>query len=126
MSSVLYEGRAKISVSEDIAAMNQEWRNRLASFLEDRKLSKREVSLAAGMGPGYIHSILKEGKDPGVESLIKVCDTLGITLSWLLYGFDIGPEDERLLQQIQNADPQSKEALLTLLRSAANQNHPQA
>lgn len=96
--------------------MNQDWRSRLTSAIEKKNMSKREVSLAAGMGAGYVHSLLKENKDPGVDSLLKVCDILGVSLSWLIRGFDISPEDEALLQQIHEADPADKEALLRLLK----------
>lgn len=81
-------------------------------------MSMRAASLAAGMGPGYVHSIIKEGKDPGVESLLKVCDTLGITLSWLLYGFDIDPTSEKILQIVQGSDERQKAAVLTILENS--------
>ena len=73
-----------------------------------------------------IMRLLERGKDPGVESLIKVCDYLGITLSWLLYGYEIDPTSENLLLEIQRADQETRDALLTLLRSKANQNQPPA
>src|ERR1051325_9111440 len=82
-SSILYEGRAKISDLEDIAAMADEaWRKRLQDALKQSGRSKREISIKAGKGAGYVHSILSEGKDPTIESLIAVCRELNVSLTW--------------------------------------------
>lgn len=116
-SSILYEGRAKISVPEDILAMqNQDWRKRLSSAIEKSERSMRSISLGAKMGAGYVHSILKDGKDPGIDSLIAICDVMNVSLSQILYGIEIGPGDEELLSMIQNSDPEKRMALLRLLK----------
>lgn len=116
MSSILYEGRARISEIEDIRRMETgDWRARLAAALEASGKSKRSVSLAAGLGPGYVHSILKEGKDPTVDNLISVCREIGVSLSSVLYGVEMAPETEEILQLLEKS-PDSRDGLLKLLR----------
>lgn len=78
-------------------------------------MSSRAVSIAAGNGPGYVHSILTEGKDPSVSNLIAICEVLGVSLSKILYGFDISPETEEILARLEG-DPSARPALLALLR----------
>lgn len=56
---------------------NDDWRARLQKAIDDSGMSYRAVSLAANKGPGYIHSILNEGKYPSVVNLIAVCDIGG-------------------------------------------------
>ncbi|WP_234886437.1 helix-turn-helix domain-containing protein [Agrobacterium vitis] len=116
-SSILYEGRAKKSFFEDIAAMQKEdWRARLSTALEKSDKSKRAVSLAAGLGPGYIHSILSEGKDPTVDNLIAVANALDVSVSYLLYGYDLTPETEKILSLLEK-NPEARAGVFRILRS---------
>jgi len=118
-SSILYEGRAKKSVLDDISAMEKDaWKNRLLAEIEKKGKSQRAVSLAAGMGPGYINSWLNENKDPTVENLIKVCEVLDVTLSFILYGYDITPASQEILALLEKR-PDSRDAILKLLKDKA-------
>lgn len=96
-----------------------DWRSRLTVALADRKLSHRAASLGAGLAPGYVHSLLKEGKDPSVDNLSKVCAAAGISLSFVLFGFEISPATERLMA-LAEADPQQRDHLLALLEKRAD------
>jgi hypothetical protein len=91
------------------------WRDRLSASLIEKKRSKRSVSLQSGNAEGYVHSILVEGKEPTVDRLSQVCDALGVSLSFILYGLDVTPEDEEILSAIQES-PAKRDAVLTLLR----------
>jgi transcriptional regulator with XRE-family HTH domain len=94
--------------------MRQTWRDRLEEVLTERGLSMRSVSLRAGLGENYLVGVLRENKDPSIERLIKVADTLGVSLSWLLYGAVIGPEEERLLRLFAKLQPKRRQAILDL------------
>lgn len=96
------------------------WRTRLEAALKERGLSKRAVSLESGNGPGYVHSILTEGKEPTVEKLSSVCRAAGVTLPYILYGYDISREDEAIIEALHES-PEKRDAVLTLLgRRSAN------
>lgn len=95
---------------------NETWRDRLAAAIANSGQSMRKISIAAGHGPGYVHSILKEGKDPTVDHLIGVCKSAGVTLSWVLYGFDVTPDVEQIMVELSAASPEERNAMLTLLR----------
>jgi transcriptional regulator with XRE-family HTH domain len=97
--------------------MNEAWRARLSEAVANSKKSKRQVSLEAGLGAGYLHSILSEGKDPTVANLMKVCEKLGVSLWAILYGAEISAEDEELLRLYQASSPEERAALLNLVRS---------
>lgn len=96
------------------------WRDRLRSALADRNLSKRKVSIASGNGPGYVHSILDEGKDPGIENLAAVCTAAEISLAFVLYGFEVTPEDESIIAAMHES-PEKRAAVLTLIGGKARQ-----
>ncbi len=95
-----------------------DWRLRLAQAIAAKNTSKRKVSLDAGLGAGAVHSWLAEGKDPSVTHLMRVCAVLGVTLTWLTKGYDITPEAEEILSEIQD-NPAAMDGILTLLRSRA-------
>ena len=90
------------------------WRNRLTKALEESGKSKRSVSLASGNGPGYLHSILTDGKDPTIENLLSICDNIGVSAVYIIYGYDVGKEEAELLE-ILRANPSKRSAILSLL-----------
>ncbi|MBB5074367.1 pyrroline-5-carboxylate reductase [Bartonella callosciuri] len=92
------------------------WRQRLNVALEKSGRSKRSVSLAAGKGAGYLHSILSEGKEPTVESLARICHEINIGMNYVLYGHGASPEDKEFLDLISKLSPEERQAILTLLR----------
>ena len=97
----------------------QGWRERLQQILDESGKSAREVSLAAGKGPGYVHSIMKEGKDPTIDNLLTICSVLNISLSWLIYGYEISRETEEILQLLEGS-PNSREGILKILKDKAS------
>ncbi|MFN7002208.1 MAG: hypothetical protein ACK4NW_02115 [Roseinatronobacter sp.] len=92
-----------------------DWRTRLADAVAASDLSKRAISLAAGGGPGYVHSVLTEGKDPTVERLMALCKVLGVSPAFILYGLDIEEEDAEVIAAMRD-DPETRNAVLALLR----------
>jgi ribonucleoside-diphosphate reductase alpha chain len=127
MSSVLYEGRARISEIEDIPGMESSgWKNRLAAGIREKGKSEREVSLAAGRGPGYVHSILKENKDPTIDNLIEVCRAAELSLIWVLFGVEMSRETEEIVQALEDASPEQRKGLLQFLLGDENGQAPRA
>ena len=101
----------------DISAMETTgWKERLAAAIEADSRSDRALSMESGNGKGYVHSILKEGKDPSVTNLTRLCDTLGVSLTHILYGFDITPETEKLLRAV-GQHPETLPHLLAILEA---------
>lgn len=95
---------------------NDAWRGRLKQALDASGKSGRSVSIAAGAGAGYVHSILVEGKDPTIERLMAVCQQIPVSLPWVLYGVEVTPEDLELLSTMKES-PEARDAVITLLRA---------
>ena len=75
----------------------------------------REVSIAADLNPGYLHSVIgKDQKEPTVTRLARVCKVLDVSLAYVMYGVDISPETEELLHIIESR-PEKRDQLLKLL-----------
>jgi transcriptional regulator with XRE-family HTH domain len=106
--------RAVAYVIGDILFMKETWRDRIETLLADRNLSMRSVSMRAGLGENYLVGIMREGKDPSIERIIKVADALNVSLAWLLYGMEIGPEEEKLLRLFARLPEKQRRAILDL------------
>lgn len=98
--------------------MDESWRDRLGAALERAQLSKRGVSLKAGLGPGYLHSILQEGKDPTLDNLLAVCAAIGVSASWVVFGVNMeSPEVEELARIWSRATPEQREGIRLILQA---------
>jgi transcriptional regulator with XRE-family HTH domain len=125
MSSILYEGRAPISEIADIPAMKDEgWKKRLADGIEAKGLSQREVSLAAGKGPGYVNSLLNEGKDPTINNLLVVCKAAGLSLYSVLYGIEMSRETEEIVRKLEMSSEAKRRGLLQILQDEGDAEGP--
>lgn len=100
-----------MSTSYDPAAM----RDRLTQALKEKSISMRKASLDSGLSETFLHGVLKLGRDPGVLNLARVCDTLGVSLSYIMSGNDLSPEAEEVVQLLQE-NPSKRSAILELLR----------
>lgn len=98
---------------------NGDWRSRLEAAVADSGKSKRAISLASDNGPGYVHSILSEGKEPTVEKLLAVCDQVPVSGIYILYGLDVRPDDLEILKALQDK-PASRDGILQIIKSAAS------
>lgn len=124
MSSILYQRRARISEIADIPGMSKDnWKSRLIKGIEAQGKSQREVSLAAGRGPGYVNSLLKEGKDPTIENLILVCRAANLSLAYVLFGFEISRETEDIVRALESTSPERRNGLLQFLQNENETRH---
>lgn len=98
------------------------WKKRLADGIRDKGKSKREVSLAAGRGPGYVHSLLKEDKDPTIDNLVEVCQAADLSLIWVLFGFEMTRETQEIVQALESGSPDQRQGLLQFLRDKKSGN----
>ena len=96
---------------------SEDWRVRLAQKIEESGKSMRAISLACGKAPGYVHSIMKDRKNPRAEALAEICAEAGTSVSYVLRGFDISAEGEKFLKLFSQASPDMRAAILTLLRA---------
>lgn len=95
---------------------DNEWKQRLEAAVEASGKSRRAISIAAGMGPGYVHSLLREGKEPTIGSLIAICREVGVSAAYVLMGQDVSDLDEEFISLLAGATASQKRALLEILR----------
>jgi transcriptional regulator with XRE-family HTH domain len=101
---------------EGAPQMDDSWRARLQGILDRDGRSMRDVSLSAGLSAGYLHGILKGGKDSTIDRIAAIADALNVSLAYILIGLEVSPETEKLISLLQS-DPASRDAVLQLLRA---------
>jgi transcriptional regulator with XRE-family HTH domain len=100
-----------------------EWRGRLAAALEKSGRSMRAVSIAAGVGPNYLHGILRDRKEPTIERLIRICNVLNVSLTFVILGIELTQAQERLLLLLAGIPDEQKKLLLELAESLVRDTH---
>lgn len=93
---------------------NETWRTRLEARIAQDGRTMRDVSLSAGLSAGYVHGILKDGKDPTIDRLSAVARALNVSLAYVLVGVNISPEAEEIVRVLEE-DPVRRDAVLSLL-----------
>jgi len=98
---------------------DDEWRPRLEAAVGGDGRSLRDISLAAGLSHGYLHGILRNGKEPTLDRFIRICAEVNVSLTHVLTGADVSPATEAILEALES-DPGARERVLLALRRAGS------
>src|SRR5690242_16151915 len=94
------------------------WRLRLAAAVKRDGRSATEISIAAGLSHGYLHSILRDIKpqDPTIGKLVRIVGVLpGVSLHYIMEGYELSPEAEQLLRIWAQFPPDRRQSFLDFL-----------
>jgi transcriptional regulator with XRE-family HTH domain len=92
------------------------WKSRLEQAIKDDGRSMRALSLEAELGPNYLSEVFREGKEPGVEKMMKVCDVLKVSFTHIVTGVDLDQDDEDFLRLLSDLEAEDRSALVALAR----------
>jgi ribonucleoside-diphosphate reductase alpha chain len=81
-----------LSVADEKKAVSGDYRKNLLSLIEARGTTMRQLSLDAGLSHGYLHGIIKDGKEPTLDRLTKIAEVLGVEVSAIVGGAYAAPE----------------------------------
>jgi len=95
--------------------INKALRNRLEAAIANDGRSLREISKAAGLGENYLNQLLKDGKTPRVDSLLKIARALNSSFYWLVEGVDVSPDAEEIARKVIQLPPAEREAVMALV-----------
>ncbi|MCT8517075.1 helix-turn-helix transcriptional regulator [Glaesserella parasuis] len=95
--------------------------DRLKQILEVKGMSIKEFSELTGISYRSAMNYLNEGRDPNVEGLVKIHESLGISITWLLTGngamfqtvtqeSDMSSQEEKLIANYRSMPENLKEA----------------
>ena len=97
----------------DIQGMDA--RARIAKVLDEKGLSTRGVSLAAGLSDSMLHKFLtKQTKSITVDNLEKVAGALGVSLRYLMFGDE---EHENIVYYYDKLPQREQKRAVRLLKA---------
>ncbi len=110
-----------------ITMANTDWRQRLATAIEKSGRSPRDLSIKIGRSEGYVRSLLQDGKEPGVDTFKRLCEELGVSPMWILYGTDDkDPETARVFAAFSAMNADQRKSFLVFLKTFAPDGDPKA
>lgn len=92
------------------------WRNRLKAAIEKSGRSQGDVATSCGLSRGYFTNVFRDGKEPTVGNLISIAHELNVSLSTILYGYDVSPETEEIMRLIED-NPDLRDGILKILKT---------
>ena len=115
-STIINRGRAnKLKLSHVLRMENDDWRKRFEEAAAKDGRSLRDISLAAGLSHGYLHGILRDGKEPTLDRFKKICKALKMSTAYALMGIEVTDDHVALIEEIDRGGPRA-DAILSLLR----------
>lgn len=94
------------------------WRDRLEASITQAGTTMNAVSVRAGLAPNYVYDLLRRSKEPTLARFMKVCDAVPVSAAYILYGVDVLPEDEQILDLLHR-HPSARANILALLKAAS-------
>lgn len=94
----------------------EEWRTRLIQAVDADGRSDRAISEASGLGVNFVNELRKGEKEPGVNKVIRLAETLSLSLGFVFSGADVSAQEEADLKTFLALSPGNRAAILTLAR----------
>ena len=99
--------------------MRDDWKKRLLDAIDSDGRSGRSISAKLKLGPNTISELRNTEKTPSFDKVLKLIDEIGASRSYIILGYDIGPEEEELLSVLAELGPGALSAALELVRARA-------
>lgn len=104
--------------------MDTDWPTRLGRAIKADGRSMRAISLESGLGANYLSEIFRDGKEPGVEKMMKICATLNVSFTYVITGANLGPDDEDFFRILSELPPKERQTLVDLARALKKGQRP--
>lgn len=82
--------------------------------------SDRVICAAIGRSGSYLNGILRGGKEPGIESMVRLAETLNISLSWLMFGIELDGDAEKLLRLFTSLSATRRKSFLQMAEAVVS------
>lgn len=89
-------------------------RKRLHDAVEKHPDSRRAILERAGLGPSYLYGVLTEKKEPGVDSIMRLCAAMGVSSEYILFGYELNTDTSQIIRLLEE-HPEKRQHLLALL-----------
>jgi len=99
-----------------------DWLVRLINSVEAYKAqhgsSFRSISKASGLGDNFLSQLnAKDWKEPQFGSVVAICRTINVSITYIVTGAEMSPKQELLLQHLSRLSEEQQQSVLTFLES---------
>lgn len=98
----------------------QAWQRRLLAVIEAYQaktgVSDRHLSLQAKLGENYVNQFKHDPKKTRADTVVKLCDALNVSVTYIFTGADITPLDEEVIRLFASLPEDGKVHYLGILR----------
>lgn len=90
------------------------------------KLSYRQLCEDASVGENYVTQLMSEKnwKEPLFSNVVKLCDALHVSITYIVTGVNMTQREEEVLRQWGRLDAPQQEQLLGLVQTLLRGNGP--
>lgn len=94
-------------------AMDDRWFDRLIEAVKRDGRDMKAISKAAKLGENYVQQMVKDGKKPKINTLVRLLQALGrADTLYIITGTEFSAADRRLLEVAAQLDDDGKQALI--------------
>lgn len=109
-----------------LPTMKDGWHSRLIEAIERDSRGYFGISQAAGLSRNYVQQLVKYGKEPGAEKLVRILNALGTDASlYIILGVEMTPENAKALAAFSAMTKPQRDALLPFLERVTTQETPE-
>nr|WP_281270316.1 helix-turn-helix transcriptional regulator [Oceanobacillus arenosus] len=90
---------------------------RLRSIREEKKVSSKQLERLSGISQSAISKIETNIQSPSVETLMKICNALDITIIDLIENNDLSPDILNLISTAKKLSPYQRKKLTEFIDS---------
>lgn len=103
---------------------DREWRVRLLQAIADDGRSARKIGILAGVGGNYVRQMINEGKQPSFDIVVRLCEVLDISVTYIVSGAKMSRYEEEVLAILTRMDDQQRKALQAFLETLSGSRAP--
>jgi len=104
----------KLGLQDMCGMIDDGWRDRLLHAVERSGKSREAIATEAGLGRAYFYGVFKENKVPSITNLIGICDVIGASPAFVLFGWQMTEKHQKLLDLLAD-NPDQIDNLIALL-----------
>ena len=94
-------------------AMDDRWFDRLIEAVKRDGRDMKAISKAAKLGENYVQQMVKDGKKPKINTLVRLLQALGrADTLYIITGTEFSAADHHLLEVAAQLDDAGKQALI--------------
>jgi len=96
---------------------HDQWRDRLAAAIHSKNVKVTLLSSELGLHRDYVSNVLSGKAKPNTDRLAKICDKLGVSMSFVLTGEGAGEDEGKKPETVTDLQSDTLDSLRHLVKN---------